>query len=95
MNFPSQLQQKIEKWASSQGISPEQFVLQAVTEKVAALSQKTTEVTNNVSSLNQPRVYRKEGILVIDAELPENFDFNTFIDELRAERIQDLMQVSE
>ncbi|WP_335154091.1 hypothetical protein [Nostoc sp.] len=27
MNFPPQLQQKIEKWASSQGISTEQFIL--------------------------------------------------------------------
>lgn len=90
MNFPSQLQQNIEKWASSQGISPEQFVLQAVTEKVDALSQKPTEATN-VASPNQPRVYRKEGILVVDAEMPENLDFNTFIDELREERIQEQM----
>ncbi|MBD2386649.1 hypothetical protein [Cylindrospermum sp. FACHB-282] len=88
MNFPSPLQQKIEKWASSQGISPEEFVLQPVTEKVAALSQQRTEVTNVVSP-NQPRVYRKEGILVVDTQLAENFDFNTFIDELTKERIQE------
>jgi len=34
MNFPPQLQQKIEKWASSQGISTEQFVLQAIADLV-------------------------------------------------------------
>ncbi|MEH1832425.1 MAG: hypothetical protein V7L29_10190 [Nostoc sp.] len=90
MNFPPQLQQKIEKWASSQGISTEQFVLQAVAEKIDALTQQTTEATNAVSS-NQPKIYRKEGILVVDAQLAENFDLNTFIDELREERIQDQM----
>ncbi|MEH2400784.1 hypothetical protein [Nostoc sp.] len=90
MNFPPQLQQKIEEWASSQGISTEQFVLQAVAEKIDALTQQTTEATNVVSS-NQPKVYRKKGILVVDAQLPENFDLNTFIDELREERIQDQM----
>jgi DNA-binding transcriptional MocR family regulator len=100
MNFPPQLQQKIEKWASSQGISTEQFVLQAIAEKIDALSQQmaeehteqNSEVTNVVSS-NQPKVYRKEGILVVDAELPENFDLNTFIDELREERIRNQMAV--
>ena len=90
MNFPPQLQQKIEKWASSQGISTEQFVLQAVAEKIDALTQQTAEATNVVSS-NQPNVYPKEGILVVDARLPDNFDLNTFIDELREERIQDQM----
>ncbi|MEH2407727.1 hypothetical protein [Nostoc sp.] len=90
MNFPPQLQQKIEKWASSQGISTEQFILQAIAEKIDALTQQTAEATNLLSS-NQPKVYRKEGILVVDAQLPENFDLNTFIDELREERIQDQM----
>ncbi|MEH2001164.1 MAG: hypothetical protein V7L00_20855 [Nostoc sp.] len=30
MNFPPKLQQKIEKSASSQGISTEEFILQAI-----------------------------------------------------------------
>ncbi|MFN6468738.1 MAG: hypothetical protein RMY36_003565 [Nostoc sp. SerVER01] len=90
MNFPPQLQQKIEKWASNQGISSEDFVLQAVAEKINALTQQTAEATNVVSS-SQAKVYRKEGILVVDAELPESFDLNSFIDELREERIQDQM----
>ncbi|MDZ8081506.1 MAG: hypothetical protein RMX35_20880 [Nostoc sp. DcaGUA01] len=90
MNFPPQLQQKIEKWASNQGISVEDFVLQAVAEKINALTQQTAEAINVVSS-SQVKVYRKEGVLVVDTELPENFDLNTFIDELREERIQDQM----
>ncbi|MCC5601020.1 hypothetical protein [Nostoc favosum] len=81
MNFPPQLQQKIEKWASSQGISTEQFVLQAIAEKIATLSQQVTEEDTqqnssmtNVLPLKQPNIYRKEGILVVEAELPETFD---------------------
>ncbi|WP_103126958.1 hypothetical protein [Nostoc cycadae] len=88
MNFPPQLQEKIEKWANSQGISTEQFILQAITEKIAALSQQKLEEETQIN-LNQATLYRKDGILVVDAELPANFDINTFIDELREERIQD------
>ncbi|BBD60109.1 hypothetical protein NIES2109_29040 [Nostoc sp. HK-01] len=88
MNFPPQIQEKIEKWASSQGISTEQFILQAITEKIAALSQQKLEEETQIN-LNQATLYRKDGILVVDAELPANFDINTFIDELREERIQE------
>ncbi|WP_414542213.1 hypothetical protein [Nostoc sp. CCY0012] len=87
MNFPPQLQQKIKKWASSQGISTEEFVLQAITEKIAALSQRQIE-ENTQLNFNQANVYCKDGILVVEAELPANLDINTFIDELREERIQ-------
>ncbi|GET41655.1 hypothetical protein [Microseira wollei] len=98
MNFPPQLQQDIEKWANIQGISTEQFVWQAIAEKIEALSHKTaekhpehnSELTSILPS-NQAKIYRKEGILFGDAELPKNFDINTFIDELREERIQEQM----
>ena len=43
MNFPPQLQQNIEKWATIQGVSPEQFIWQAVAEKIDALSLKAAE----------------------------------------------------
>jgi hypothetical protein len=100
MNLPPQVQQDIEKWASNQGVSIEQFVLQAVTEKIGALAQdatgkKTTstfETTAHVPA-EQTKVYEKEGILVIDAELPEQFDIGTFINELREERIQEQLSL--
>ena len=64
MNFLPQLQQKIEKWASSHGISTEQFVLQAIAEKIDTLSQQVTEEhtqqnseITNVLPLNQPNIY--------------------------------------
>jgi hypothetical protein len=83
MNFPLQIQRKIEKLASRQGISTEQFILQAVAEKIDALTnlfaEEDTETnlqTTNIVPSNQANVYRKEGILVINAELSENFDLN-------------------
>ena len=97
MNFPPQLQQNIEKWATIQGVSTEQFVWQAVAEKIATLNQKVVEKSpdrqdsTNLSQSNQAKIYRKEEILVLEAELPENFEINNFIDELREERIQDQM----
>ncbi len=97
MNLPPLLQQEVEKWASRQGISSEQFILTAVVDKVAALNHQPEESANAqdleaicVKPSQQPKIYRKEGILVVDADLPE-FDINAFIEELREERIQDQM----
>lgn len=99
MNLPPLLQQEVEKWATHQGISSEHFIQAAVADKVAALNHQVAEeianaqdsVAASVKSPQQPKVYRKEGILVVDADFPENFDINAFIDELREERIRDQM----
>ena len=98
MKFPTELQQNIKKWASIQGVSTEQFVWQAVFEKIDKLSQTSADIdpeeksgSTNVLPDRPSMIYRKEGILVVDTEFPENFDLNTFIDDLRAERIQDIM----
>ena len=97
MNLPSQLQQEVEKWASRQGISLEQFILQAVAEKVTALNQQNIETTARLpqavqaSTSQQPKIYRKEGILVVETEPINNIDINAFIDELREARIQEQM----
>ncbi|OUL32167.1 hypothetical protein [Nostoc sp. 106C] len=65
--------------------------MQAITEKIEILSQQATEEDtkqnsemNNLLPHKQANLYRKEGILVVEAELPENFDINTFIDEFRS-----------
>ncbi len=55
MNLPSQLQQQVEAWASRQGISNEQFVIQAIAEKIDALSQKTSG-EHNFPTLNTVRL---------------------------------------
>lgn len=97
MNLPPLLQQEIEKWANRQGISSTEFIIMAVADKVATLThqEESSDVQDSevvsAKSSQQPRVYRKEGILVVDADLPENFDINAFIDELREERIRKQM----
>lgn len=40
MQLPPQLQHEVEKWATIQGIAPEDFILWAVAEKVGALNQQ-------------------------------------------------------
>lgn len=40
LNFPVQLKQDAEKWAARQGVSLNQFILWAVSEKVGALNQQ-------------------------------------------------------
>ena len=45
INLPLQLQQEVEQWAASQGISLEQFILWAVTEKVASLRNQLNDPT--------------------------------------------------
>ena len=101
MEFSPELQQNIEKRANIQGLSSEQFVSQAVLEKITQLSQmsqKLAEINpekpsklSNIETDDRSMIYRKEGILVINTEFPKTFDINTFIDDLREERIQDIM----
>ncbi len=43
VNLPVQLQQEIEQWATSQGISLDQFILGAVAEKVASLRHQLND----------------------------------------------------
>jgi uncharacterized protein (DUF433 family) len=40
LNLPTQLKMEAEKWAASQGVSLNQFILWAVSEKVGALNQQ-------------------------------------------------------
>ncbi|MDX1414273.1 MAG: DUF433 domain-containing protein [Candidatus Promineifilaceae bacterium] len=40
LNLPTQLKKSAEEWASQQGVSLNQFILWAVSEKVGALSQQ-------------------------------------------------------
>jgi hypothetical protein len=39
LNLPGQLKQEAEKWAESQGVSLDEFILWAVAEKVGALKE--------------------------------------------------------
>jgi hypothetical protein len=47
--------------------------------------QESEDTTNKVPN----RLYRKQGILVIETEYSDGFDINSLIDEVREGRIQD------
>lgn len=97
MNLPHQIQQDLEKWVKVQGISVEEFILEAVVEKLTRLNQQggASPIQSNPEAVEvtstSPRLRRKDGILVIDVEPITAFDTNTFIDQLREERIQEQM----
>ncbi len=76
MNLTPSLQQEIEQWALSQGISPEQFILQAITEKIAPLKQQLNQGT-------AAHLVEKEGFLVFNTDSLEHIDFDTLIEQNR------------
>jgi uncharacterized protein (DUF433 family) len=59
LNLPNELKQEAEKWASQQGIPLEEFILEAVAEKVNSLSQQLKDpafpdITYRRGSSGQP-----------------------------------------
>ena len=86
MNLPPNLQQEVEKWAFLQGISLEQFIFQTIAEKINRLNQQIGE-----PSKVEPTTYYEGKVLVVDAPLPSPYDIVAFIDDMREERIQELM----
>jgi uncharacterized protein (DUF433 family) len=70
LNLPTQLKQEAEKWAARQGVSLNQFILWAVSEKVGALNQQLDDpafprITYRRGASGQPvPVLRGAGIRV-------------------------------
>jgi len=88
MNLPTPLQQAVNQWADRQGISSEQFIITAVTEKLNHLNQ----VQDPLPAIHsQPTLQLKEGLLVIESEWPDLLDMNTLIESMREDRIQEQM----
>jgi hypothetical protein len=81
MNLSPNLQQEIEQIATLQGISPEQFIMQALTEKISALKQQFPIPLDTIlsSSSAESRLRDQDGILVFDTESLEHIDFNQLI----------------
>jgi predicted transcriptional regulator len=74
MNLSPTLQQAIEEIASSQGITPEQFITQTLLEKIKSLqSQKST------TSTSQTGLREQDGILVFETESLDHIDFNALL----------------
>jgi hypothetical protein len=94
MNFPCEFQEEVEQWATSAGLSAEQFVMQVISERLTLLKQQKNSDPIAFSpskplSPDRPRLYRKQGVLVIQTDPLNGFDINSFVNELREERIQD------
>lgn len=85
MNLSPALQQEIEQIAIRQGISPEQFIWQAVTEKINALNEQATALADTAlsSSSAESLLREQDGILVFDTESLDHIDFNLLIEQNR------------
>jgi hypothetical protein len=94
MNFPCEFQEEVEQWATSAGLSAEQFVIQVMSERLTLLKQQQNSDTIGLSpseSLpsDRSRLHRKNGVLVIQTDQLNGFDINAFVNEMREERTQD------
>ncbi len=85
MNFSPALQREIELLATLQGISPEQFIHQALMEKINALKQQLPNLSSTelLSSSAESHLREQEGILVFDTQSLERIDFNQLIEQSR------------
>jgi hypothetical protein len=85
MNLSPALQQEIEKIAIQQGISPEQFIWRAVTEKINSLNEQATALADTAlsSSAAESLLREQDGILVFDTESFDHIDFNLLIEQSR------------
>jgi hypothetical protein len=79
MNLTPILQQEIEHFASNQGISLEQFIIQTLTEKINVLKQHIQPSVNPVEGT----LREQDGLLVFDTEPLDQIDFNAMIDQNR------------
>ncbi|NEO47255.1 MAG: hypothetical protein F6K55_25275 [Moorea sp. SIO4A3] len=88
MNLSPELQREIEQISTSLGISPEQFILETLIDKISSLKQQSvSSITISTEYTQQnPHLQNKDGILVIETATLDQINFNDLIDQLRAER---------
>jgi hypothetical protein len=93
MNLSVDLQQAIAEWTETQGISTEEFIEQAIVEKLNRLQRSDPLSTIDCPMENSSRLRRKNGILILETASEADLDINTWIDQLREERIQEQMSL--
>ncbi|MBW4618207.1 MAG: hypothetical protein KME17_02320 [Cyanosarcina radialis HA8281-LM2] len=86
MQLSPELQEAIAQIAKRQGISPEEFIVQTLTEKIGSLRWPVS-----TSSTSQTGLKEKEGILVFETESLDRIDFNALIAQSREERVWEQM----
>jgi hypothetical protein len=78
MNLSPDLQEAIAQIASRQGISPEEFIVQTLAEKIKSLQLPVSNLSTSQTGLR-----KKEGVLVFDTESLDHIDFNSLISQSR------------
>jgi hypothetical protein len=91
MNFPSELQAELEQWATS----ADQLIIQVMSEQLTLLKHQRNDATDKHCPLDAlsprsqgSRLFRQQGVLVIEAGVQHGLDINAFVGEMREERIQ-------
>lgn len=84
MNLSPELQQEIEQISTSLGISPEQFILETLIEKISSLKQQSvSSITISTEYTQQnPHLQNKDGILVIETATLDQINFDEIIEEI-------------
>ncbi|MBD2329102.1 hypothetical protein [Alkalinema sp. FACHB-956] len=91
MNLSTELQEALNQWAAIQGISPDDLLQQAVTEKLNSLQRPPQSIEAAPATEPSSRLRRKNGILILETDSNPSIDINAWIEELREERIRDQM----
>jgi hypothetical protein len=87
MNLSPDLQEAIAQIATQQGISPEEFIVQTLTEKIRILQSSVSTPSTSQTGLKD-----KEGVLVFETESLDHIDFNALIAQSREERVWEQME---
>jgi len=80
MNLSPALQRAIAQIAKSRGISPEEFIVQTLAEKVSSLQMPEAATDTLPTGLKE-----KDGILVFETDSLNEIDFNALIAQSRNE----------
>jgi hypothetical protein len=84
MNLSPPLQQEIEEIATLQGISPDQFILQTLMEKVKLIKNQSIDRSpDSMVPSDGSRLKEKDGLLVFETESLNHIDFNQLLEESR------------
>ncbi|MEO1299082.1 MAG: hypothetical protein AAFW75_25555 [Cyanobacteria bacterium J06636_16] len=95
MELSPKLQKAITAIAAQQGVSPEQFIVQTLTEKVKDFQQPQNQSAESppTFSHHESRIRDMDSILVIETAPLDHIDFNNLIEQLRVEREQELLSL--
>ncbi|MGB3614611.1 MAG: hypothetical protein WBA10_12530 [Elainellaceae cyanobacterium] len=85
MDLSPELQEEAEKLARRQGLSLEQFVLQAVIDKINSIKAQVDLLMDTAidGGAAESRLREQDGVLVFDTEPLDRVDFDALLEEGR------------